>query len=259
LESKGKAWMAASAGMLALAIITAASPLISSAIVNRPLSEPYGQIPTQGTCSEKLLVYLNSHTSRNAISTKTVRDYFEQQTGCVVEKTPLYSDWTRGNYAVQHFPQVKDISYSVTEVTPYRVGGSYGSIPAWKVIIELEVEIEDLPGWGLCEPGLEQIVFSGDWVNPDWPSTANQSSRNGYIINEWAVDAAYMSRYSVSFQQELQVTDASGFATPITLYTCGYDPIFQNAASAGYSPLEMAIWLDPADLPEIPFYNWMGW
>jgi hypothetical protein len=266
LESKGKAWMAASAGMLALAVITATAPMISSAISNRSFSEPYGTIPTQGTCSDKLGVFVNSLRNSNMMFLKNVRDYFEQQTGCLVEKTPVTWD-TKGLYANQNFPDIADFQYSVINAEPYQVGGSFGSIPAWKVRVRYEVEFEDLEGWGLCHPGRNvEAIFSGDWQEPEWPSfDLRQWNRQEWIHNygnrEVRESSQYWSRYSVSFERDLTVTDQQGPQTYVGLWLCGRDEIFTNSTSSGIYFTSAWFYLDPADLApyDIPFYSWMGW
>ena len=270
MEAKGKAWMAASAGMLALAILTAAGPVISGAFGGKPQTEPYGTIPTTGTCSDKLNVFLNSQGNSNTIFLKNVRDYFETQTGCVVEQTP--GGWTgSGLYATQNFPRITDFDYAILNAEPYRVGGSFGSIPAWKVRVRYEIEIEALPDWGLCRPAnLSNSIFSADWIDPEWPaddavrwmkSKYGQWWFDEYWLPNYGKDSQYWSRYSVSFEKDLTVTDQSGPIVEAGIHICGYDRIFQNSQNSGEHYLLATYYLDPADLKpfNIPFYSWMGW
>jgi len=267
VEAKGKAWMAASAGMLALAILTTAAPMISGAISNRSFTEPYGTIPAQGSCTDKLSVYVLSLRDINLIFNKNIRTYFEQQTQCVVEKTP-YRDSSGGNYANQHFPDIADFEYTILSAEPYQIGGSFGSIPAWKVRVRYEVEFEALPGWGLCSPASQNsAIFSGDWQDPDWPAgDAIKWLRSNWWYNEyWAPrygqDTQYWSRYSVSSEKELTVTDQYGPIIEVGAYLCGSDPIFQNSTGTGLHYVGGYYYLNPADLKpyNIPFYAWMGW
>ena len=270
MEAKGKAWMAASAGMLALAIITAAGPVISGAIGGKAYSEPFGTIPAIGTCTDKLNVFLNSQGDSNMIFLKNVRDYFEAQTGCTVEETPTgYLGF--GLYANQNFPSITNFEYAILNAEPYRVGGSFGSIPAWKVRVRYEVEIEALPGWGLCRPAnVSSAIFSADWISPEWPADDAIKwlpSKNGqwwydeYWVPNYGKDSQYWSRHSVSFEKDISVTDQYGPIVGFELDACGYDQIFQNSQNSGIQRLSATYYLDPADLKpyNIPFYSWMGW
>jgi hypothetical protein len=267
LESKGKAWMAASAGMLALAVITATAPMISSAIANRSFTEPYGTIPTQGTCSDKLGVFIHSLRNSNMMFLKNVRDYFEQQTGCLVEQT-AHLDSAGGLYANQNFPQIQNFEYAIINAEPLSVGGSFGSIPAWKVRVRYELEIEPLEGWGLCAPDSSQTaVFSGDWQDPAWPAGDAIKWYQGrgewypFWAQNYGKNSQYWSRYAVSYERELLVTDQYGPIVDVYALLCGSDQIFQNSTQTGLHSVFANFYLDPADLApyDIPFYSWMGW
>lgn len=270
MESKGKAWMAASAAMLALSILVASGPVISAAINQRPFSEAYGIIPETGSCADKLGVFVDSQRDSNTLFRKSVRDYFEQQTGCLVEETPFL--WgSGGNYASEFFPKIDGFEYTVLDAVPYRVGGSFGSIPAWKVTVRYEIEIENKPGWGLCAPGtMDSAIFSGDWQSPQWPSNDAAKwlkSKHGewwfdeYWLPNYGKDSQFWSRYSVSFEKSFPVTDQYGPILEAGVYVCGNDEIFQNSTDSGMHYLGATYYLDPADLApyNIPFYSWMGW
>lgn len=270
MEAKAKGWMAASAAMLALSIFVATGPVISTALNQRPFSEAYGTIPNNGTCEDKLGVFVNSQRDANTLFRKNIRDYFEQQTGCLVEKTPLVYG-SGGNYATEFFPRIDNFEYTILKATPYQVGGSFGSIPAWKVRVRYEIEVENKPGWGLCAPGsMSTAIFSGDWLNPQWPADdAKKWLRakydswwyDEYWLPTYGSDSQYWSRYSVSFERDLTVSDQSGPIVSPGIYICGTDPIFQNSTDSGIHYLEGQYFLDPTDLApyNIPFYSWMGW
>ena len=249
-------------------------------------------IPGEGwSCTEQLNAFIDIKGYSGALFNKADRDFFEQETGCIVEETNKAVEHADSNYRRSAFPGMYSFEYEVLDVQRAYLGGSssssgsissftssLGSIPSWEVTLFVEYTMDNVEGWGLCDIGpfegpYEFPYFSGEYENPSWPYKRVSESWP-YTTNahyEWEYweyqywlsnrDLEYVTQYSFSEEIEITINDQSGPIVADYLPMCGYDDSFYSADNSGADLLYFEYYLDPADLKdyEIPFYDWMGW